>query len=64
MTNSNNNPLNLFSNNPLFARAQQMAEGKTPEELQQIALNIYKEKGLDMNQMLQQFKQFQSMFNK
>lgn len=64
MTNSNNNPLNLFSNNPLFARAQQMAEGKTSEELQQIALNICKEKGLDMNQMLQQFKQFQSMFNK
>ena len=64
MTNSNNNLLNLFSNNPLFARAQQMAEGKTPEELQQIALNICKEKGLDMNQMLQQFKQFQSMFNK
>lgn len=64
MTNSNNNPLNLFSNNPLFARAQQMAKGKTPEELQQIALNICKEKGLDMNQMLQQFKQFQSMFNK
>ena len=64
MTNSNNNPLNLFSNNPLFARAQQMAEGKTLEELQQIALSICKEKGLDMNQMLQQFKQFQSMFNK
>lgn len=64
MTNSNNNPLSLFSNNPLFVRAQQMAEGKTPEELQQIALNICKEKGLDMNQMLQQFKQFQSMFNK
>lgn len=63
MTN-NNNPLSLFSNNPLFTRAQQMAEGKTPEELQQIALNICKEKGLDMNQMLQQFKQFQSMFNK
>lgn len=61
MTNNNNSPLNLFSNNPLFARAQQMAEGKTPEELQQIAINICKEKGLDLEQML---KQFQTLFNK
>ena len=56
-----NSPLNLFSNNPLFARAQQMAEGKSPEELQQIAINICKEKGLDLEQML---KQFQTLFNK
>lgn len=61
MTNNNNSPINLFSNNPLFARAQQMAEGKTPEELQQIAINICKEKGLDLEQML---KQFQTLFNK
>jgi hypothetical protein len=50
---------NPFSNNPLFARAQQMAEGKTPAELEQIALNICKEKGLDINEMM---KQFQSLF--
>lgn len=61
MTNNNNSPISLFSNNPLFARAQQMAEGKTPEELQQIAINICKEKGLDLEQML---KQFQTLFNK
>lgn len=61
MTNNNNSPINLFSNNPLFARAQQMAEGKSPEELQQIAINICKEKGLDLEQML---KQFQTLFNK
>lgn len=58
---ANNNPLSQFFNNPLFARAQQMAEGKSPQELQQIALNICKEKGLDIDQMMQQF---QSMFNK
>ncbi len=58
---TNNNLLNLFSNNSLFIRAQQMAKDKTPEELQQIALNICKEKGLDMDKMIQQF---QSMFNK
>lgn len=50
---------NPFSNNPLFARAQQMVEGKTPAELEQIALNICKEKGLDINEMM---KQFQSLF--
>lgn len=51
--------INPFSNNPLFTRAQQMAEGKTPAELEQIALNICKEKGLDINEMIQQF---QSLF--
>ena len=41
---------------PLFKRAQQMAEGKTPEQLQQVAQNLCQQKGIDMNQALQQFQ--------
>ena len=52
----------LNSNNPLFIRAQQMADGKTPEEIQQIAMNLCKERGFDFQTMLQQFKTFQSQF--
>ena len=42
--------------NPLFKRAQQMAEGKTPEQLQQVAQNLCQQKGIDLNQALQQFQ--------
>lgn len=48
-----------FQNNPLFNQAQQMAQGKTPQEIQQICVNICKSKGLDINQA---WSQFQSQF--
>ena len=48
-----------FQNNPLFNQAQQMAQGKTPQEIQQICANICKRKGLDINQA---WSQFQSQF--
>lgn len=48
---------NNLNSNPLFVRAQQMAQGKNQQELQQIALNICKEKGIDMNQAYENFKQ-------
>ena len=34
-----------------------MSQGKTPQELQQIAMNICREKGIDFNQALEAFKQ-------
>lgn len=46
----------LNSNNPLFMRAQQMAQNKTPQEIQQIAMNLCKERGFDFQAMLQQFQ--------
>lgn len=52
-------PQNLMNNlisNPLFARAQEMAKGKGPQELEQIAMNICKEKGIDYQQAKEQFK--------
>ena len=42
--------------NLIFKRAQQMAEGKTPEQLQQVAQNLCQQKGIDMNQAIQQFQ--------
>ena len=63
---TNNNPLSILSNmqsNPLFSRAQLMAKGKSDAELEQIAKNICKEKGIDYAQAMNTFKQFSSMFN-
>jgi hypothetical protein len=63
---TNNNPLSILSNmqnNPLFSRAQLMAKGKSDAELEQIAKNICKEKGIDYTQAMSTFKQFSSMFN-
>ena len=59
------NPMQLMNilSNPLYARAQQMAEGKSPEQLQQIAKNICQEKGIDYEQAMRQFQSFSKMFN-
>ena len=42
--------------NPLFNRAMQMANGKSEAELRQIAQNLCQQKGIDLNQALQQFQ--------
>lgn len=64
MTNQNNlmGILSNYKSNPLFARAQQMADGKSETEIQQIVQNLCKEKGVDINQALDQFRQIQSLF--
>ena len=54
--------MNILSN-PLYARAQQMANGKSSEQLEQIAKNICKEKGIDYEQAMRQFQSFSQMFN-
>lgn len=54
--------MNILSN-PLYARAQQMANGKSPEQLEQIAKNICKEKGINYEQAMSQFQSFSQMFN-
>ena len=46
-------------NDPLFRRAQQMANGKSVEEIKQIANNLCKERGMDINK---EFQKFTSMF--
>lgn len=48
--------LNSLISNPLFLRAKDMAKGKSQEELEQIAINICKEKGIDYEKAKEQFK--------
>lgn len=40
---------NMFGNDPNFQRAQQMCNGKSPEEMQKIVQNICNEAGVDFN---------------
>lgn len=45
-----------LQSNPLFRRAQQMADGKSPEEIQQICKNLCQQRGIDLDQAIDQFK--------
>lgn len=47
----------ILKNNPLFQRAQQMAQGKSEQELKQIASNLCQQRGIDMEQAYKQFEQ-------
>ena len=51
-----------FNSNPFFQRAQQMAQGKSEQQLEQTAENLCKQRGIDMQQALKQFQQFKKMF--
>ena len=39
-----------FNSNPLFQRAQQMAQGKSEQQLEQTAENLCRQRGIDMQQ--------------
>ena len=43
-------------NNPLFQRAQQMAEGKDENQLEQTARNLCKQRGIDFDTAFAEFK--------
>lgn len=54
--------MSRFQGNPMFQQAQQMAQGKSPEQLKQTCMNICKSKGIDFEQAWSQFQsQFQGM---
>ena len=61
MLSGKSNPMELMAQqlqgNPLFQRAQQMAEGKTPAELEQVAKNLCQQRGIDIDSAMQQFQQ-------
>ena len=46
----------MLQNNPLFLRAQQMAQGKSEQELEQVARNLCQQRGVDFEAMKQQFQ--------
>ena len=60
MAKGNMNPIgmlmNQFSRNPLFNQAQQMAKGKSSEELKQTCKNICKQKGINFDDAWNQFQ--------
>lgn len=51
--------MNQLNNNPMFRQAQQMAQGKSPEELKQTCQNLCKQRGIDFDAA---WSQFQSQF--
>lgn len=62
MVNQTQNPeamiQQLASQNPLLQRAMQMAQGKSPQELRNIAVNLAKQQGLteqDVDNMAKNF---------
>ena len=57
-------PLNNLTSNPMFQMAQMMAKGKNPDELKQIAINICKEKGINLEEAYKDFQEFMKMLNK
>lgn len=56
------NPLQMmqqmFSGDPTFTRAMQMARGKSPQQIEQIVRNLCQERGIDFEQFKQNFSQF------
>lgn len=59
--------MSRLSGNPVFERAQQMAQGKSISEIQETARNICKQRGFDYDKMLSEFqgrmRQNQGFFN-
>ena len=55
------NPMRLmqqmFSGDPAFSRAIQMAQGKSPQQIEQIVKNLCGQRGIDYEQFKQTFNQ-------
>lgn len=58
MTRQGNNPMAMIqqmaANNPQAAQAMKIMQGKSPEQLKQIATNMAKERGMTIEQVMQQ----------
>ena len=56
---NSNNPMallnQLMGNNPQFKQVMQIAQGKSPQELEQYVRNLYQSQGKDINQTASQF---------
>lgn len=44
-------------NNPMFKRAQEMTQGKNEQQLEELAANLCKQRGIDLDSAVKQFKQ-------
>lgn len=45
----------MFGGNPAFSNLQQMMQGKNPQQLEMIARNMARERGVNIDAMLTQF---------
>lgn len=54
----------MIQQNPQFAQVYQMAQGKSPAELEQLAHNICQQRGIDYNAAMQAFNNFRGMIPK
>ena len=58
MTRQGGNPMQMIqqmaANNPQAAQAMRIMQGKSPEQLRQIATNMAKERGMTVEQVMQQ----------
>lgn len=56
--NSGRNPMQMIQQmagqNPQIAQAFQLMQGKSPQQLQTMAQNMAKERGIDLNEMIRQ----------
>ena len=43
--------MQLAQNNPLFRNAMQMANGRTPEQIYGMAIQMAQQRGVDLNQL-------------
>lgn len=48
----------MMGNDPVLARAMQMAQGKGPEQLEQTVKNLCQQRGVDYEQFRQTFGRF------
>lgn len=62
MKNPNQAIDSLMQNNPMMKRAMEMSNNKSPEQIQQVCRNICEQRGLNYDQMLQQFQSMASQF--
>lgn len=58
ITRQGGNPMQMIqqmaANNPQAAQAMKIMQGKSPEQLKQIATNMAKERGMTIDQVMQQ----------
>lgn len=54
----------MMQNNPLFKRAEEMAQGKSEKELEQVARNLCEQRGINLEQAYKQFQAFMGGMNR
>lgn len=54
----------MIKGNPLYKRAEQMAQGKNGNELKQVAVNLCKQRGINIDEAYKQFQNFMGGMNR